>query len=155
MHKIPIKWHKMNIVCAIDYTENLRQIRQQKWVSQFLDKYFNSKFIHVLLEDPVWSKQLFKTTYALEIINPAPLLSLSNQMLLPWECTLQFSPECRFVLSLVMVFGFFYFFFQRLPQSSFSTRAQIILCLPFMIPTSALYWERKQPHSRKREIEVT
>lgn len=91
--------------------------------------------------DSLWSKQLFKTTADLELINPAALSSLFNQMLLPWERTLQFSPE-RFALSLVLVFElvFFPFYFQRLPQSfSFFTRAQIILCFPFMIPTSAFY----------------
>lgn len=43
---------------------------------------------------------------------PAPLSPLSNQMLLPWECTLQFSPERRFALSLVLAFlGFWGDFF--------------------------------------------
>lgn len=60
--------------------------------------------------DSLWSKQLFKTTADLELINPAALSSLFNQMLLPWERTLQFSPE-RFALSLVLVFELVFFSF--------------------------------------------
>lgn len=100
------KWHKRNIWCAIDYTQNLRQIRQQNPDAQCWTSILTPKFTHVLLEDPVWSKQ-FKTTPDLEIINCAPLSSLSNQMLFPRECTLQFSPEKRFALFLGLFFSLF------------------------------------------------
>lgn len=161
-----------------------------------MDKYFNSKFTHVLLEvgwsssvqtvvqNHTWfgnqwlgnevyscipsvssAQKLFfplccpfrPCALCMEIhrpwcfINPAPLSPFSNQLVVPWECTLQFYTfsweKIHFTLS-ADSFGTF----KGCHRVAFSSGLRSFWVFPLSFPTSAFYWEGKQPHARDTEV---